>query len=94
MLFVTLGKAKATSTTKQRVARRLQWQYPAGIRVVGEYWLQSDDPTLLLITETDDIGAMMKGTAQWDDVFDLKVFPAVSAEQGLELAKDMLAAKT
>jgi hypothetical protein len=43
MLFVTIGKAKATSTTKRRVARRLNWNYPAGMRMIGEYWLQSND---------------------------------------------------
>ncbi len=92
MLFVTIGKAKATSTTKQRVARRIEWKYPAGVKVVGEYWLQSNDPTLIVISENEDVGSLMEAIADWDDVFDLTVLPAVSAEQGLQLAKQMAAA--
>ncbi len=44
MLFVCMGKFKAASAMKQRVARRLDWKYPAGMRVLAEYWLQSTDP--------------------------------------------------
>lgn len=94
MMFVMLAKGKAPSTMKQRISRRLEWQYPTSIRVVGEYWLQSHDPALVLITETEDAGAMMRSIAEWDDVFDLQVFPAVSAEQGLQAAKEMAAART
>jgi len=88
-LFVTIGKAKAASTTKQRVARRVK--YPAGLKVVGEYWLQSNDPTLIAILETQDVGALMSAVADWDDAFDLTVLPAMTADQGLQLAKQMAA---
>jgi len=91
MLFVTIGKAKAASTTKQRVARRVNWKYPAGLKVVGEYWLQSNDPTLIAILETQDVGALMSAVADWDDAFDLTVLPAMTADQGLQLAKQMAA---
>jgi len=90
-LFVTIGKAKAASTTKQRVARRVNWKYPAGLKVVGEYWLQSNDPTLIAILETQDVGALMSAVADWDDAFDLTVLPAMTADQGLQLAKQMAA---
>ena len=33
MLFVLIGKAKAGSTGKERIARRARWEYPAGERV-------------------------------------------------------------
>ena len=90
-MFVTIGKAKAASTTKQRVARRVNWKYPAGLKVVGEYWLQSNDPTLIAILETQDVGALMSAVADWDDAFDLTVLPAMTADQGLQLAKQMAA---
>jgi hypothetical protein len=89
MLFVSIGKAKAASTTKQRVARRVNWTYPAGLRVIGEYWLQSHDPTLIAILETEHVGSLMSAIADWDDAFDFTVLPAVTAEQGLQLAKQM-----
>ena len=91
MLFVTIGKAKATSTTKQRVARRLNWKYPPGMRMIGEYWLQSNDPTLITIGEVENVAAMMSAIADWDDVFEFTVLPAMSAEEGLQIAKQMAA---
>ena len=87
MLFVTLGKPKAAS--KQRIARRVDWKYPAGLRVLGEYWLMSGDPALVLICEADDAGAILSAITEWDDVLDLTVIPAITAEQGLTLAKQM-----
>ncbi len=91
MLFVRIGKAKASSTTKQRVSRRLNWKYPTGMRVIGEYWLQSNDPTLITIVETDNLAAIMSAVAAWDDVFDFTVLPAMTAEEGLQVAKQLAA---
>lgn len=88
MLFVTLGAARA-GTTKERVTRRMQWSYPPNSRVVAEYWLQCPDPTVIVISEADDIAPIMAATSAWDDVFSFTVVPAVTAEQGLELAKKM-----
>jgi hypothetical protein len=42
-----------------------------------------------VIVETDSCGPMMAAMAPWDDVFSWTVVPAVTAEQGLELAKHM-----
>ncbi len=91
MLFVSIGKAKEASTTKQRVARRVNWKYPAGMRVIGEYWLQGNDPTLITIVETESVAPIMSAVADWDDVFDFTVLPAVAADEGLQLAKKMAA---
>ncbi len=91
MLFVCIAKAKAPSTTKQRVARRVNWKYPAGMRVIGEYWLQGNDPTLINIVETESVAPIMTAVADWDDVFDFTVLPAVTAEEGLQVAKKMAA---
>ena len=88
MLFVTLGSVRA-STDRERIARRIQWSYPAGMKVIGEYWLQTDDPKIIVISEGDDIAPIMAATGAWDDVFSFTVVPAVSAEQGLEIAKRM-----
>ncbi len=95
MLFVCMGKFKAASAMKQRVARRLDWKYPAGMRVLAEYWLQSTDPAfpgLIVISESDDVAPIVKAIADWDDLMDLTVVPAVTAEQGLGLARNLAAA--
>jgi hypothetical protein len=68
MLFVSIGKAKAASTTKQRVARRVNWKYPAGMRVIGEYWLQGNDPTLITIVETESVAPIMSGPSMWSEI--------------------------
>ncbi len=89
MLFAALLKAKA-GTTKERMARRVQWQYPEGVRLVAEYWLQTTDPAGVSIFEADSIAPIMAATAAWDDVFEITVVPAVAAEEGLRLARQMM----
>ena len=89
MLFVALLKATA-STTKERIARRAQWQFPEGIRPVAEYWLQTADPTVVAIFEADSVTPIMATLADWGDVFDITVVPAVTAEEGLKLAQQMM----
>jgi hypothetical protein len=89
MLFVALFKAKA-STPKERIARRAQWQIPEGIRPVAEYWLQTADPTVVGIFEADSVAPIMATLAEWGDVFEISVVPAVTAEEGLQLAQQMM----
>ena len=90
MLFVVLGSVRA-GTTKERVARRLQWSYPPGTKLIAEYWLQTPDPNIISILEAGDIAPIMAGTSDWDDVLSWRVVPAVTAEQGMEMAKKMMA---
>ena len=91
MLFVAMGTVRGdTGTTKERIARRVQWQYPEGMRVLGEYWLQTPDPTIIMIFEADNIAPIMAATAEWDDYFNITVVPAISAKDGLQLAKQMM----
>lgn len=89
MLFVALLKSSA-STPKERIARRAQWQYPEGMQPIAEYWLQTKDPTVIGIFETDSVAPIMAMLAEWGDVFDISVVPAISAEEGLQLAQQMM----
>jgi hypothetical protein len=91
MLFVVIAKAKAGSSGRERVARRVSWEYPAGMRMVAEYWPMSTAAAVIAVAEADNVGSIMKAIVDWDDVFDLTVMPAMTAEQGLELAKQMQA---
>ena len=88
MLFVSLGKAR-TGNQKDRIARRIQWTYPPGVKLVAEYWLQCDDPSVVVVTETDDVASILAATSAWDDFFSWTVVPAVTFEQGLEIARKM-----
>jgi hypothetical protein len=89
MLFVVIGKAKAGSSGKERIARRVSWEYPAGMRMVAEYWPMSTEAAVIAVAEADNVAPIMQALVEWDDVFDVTVIPAMAAEQGLELAKQM-----
>ncbi len=39
--------------------------------------------------EADNVASIMKANVDWDDVFDLTVMPATTAEQGLKMANQM-----
>ena len=91
MLVVALFKVKA-GTPEERMARRLQWQYPPqGVKKIAEYWLQTTDPAVIAVAEADSVAQMMASTAGWHDVFDITIVPAVTAEEGLEIARRMQA---
>ena len=89
MLFVALLKVRA-GTEQERIARRLKWHYPEEISVEGECWLQNSDPEGIIIFKTDSFASMMQLGAAWNDVYDVSIFPAVAAEEGLELARQMM----
>jgi len=91
MLFVALMKARP-ATQAARIARRLEWQTPAGSgEVVAEYWLQTADPAVVVVAKADHIGQIWAGFTGWDEYFDISVYPAIEAQEGLELLKQMQA---
>jgi hypothetical protein len=89
MLFAILMKVRS-GTARERIARRVQWQYPAGAKVVAEYWLMTPDPQVVSIIEADSVAPIMEVIVPWDDVFEFRVSPAITAEEGLKLAKQMM----
>ncbi len=93
MLYVTLMTRKASSTLgrKESRARRVNWKYPEGMKVLGEYWVPSDDPSVVLIAETESLAAIYRAMEDWDDVFEFRVFPAITAEVGIAMAREATA---
>lgn len=89
MLFVGLLTAKS-GTLREHTAHRMQFKYPPGVKLIGEYWLLSSKPGVVSILEADDAASIMQVTSEWGDEFDIQVSPAVTVEQGLELAKQMM----
>ena len=59
------------------------------MRMVAEYWPMSTETAVIAVAEADDATPIMKAIVDWDNVFDMTVVPAMIAEQGLELAKQM-----
>ncbi len=92
MLFGLVMKARP-ATMQERSARRVRWQVPEGANVVGEYWFEGDDPSVVAIVETEDVGAVTRIRLAWDDLFDIAVFPVVRAEEGLERLRQIMPAQ-
>ena len=90
MLFCwSLWKARP-GKSKEATARRLDWQWPEGIRVIGEYWPQAAYPSLASIPKADSVVPIVASTAAGDDVFEITVFPAITAEEGMAMARQSM----
>jgi hypothetical protein len=65
----------------------MEWQYPPRLKVIAEYWLQHPAPSMVIVTEADSFAPIMAATAPWRDVHDFVLVPAVTADEGIPLAK-------
>jgi hypothetical protein len=92
MLYVWQATWKQNVTREQQDAaleRRATWSYPDGLSVRGEYWVQGT-PTVIVVFETTEVGAIFELGLMWGDVFDITVNPALTPEEGLRLGPDIL----
>lgn len=89
MLFVVVLKAHP-GTLRERAARRVQWEYPEGVTSVAEYWLETDDPSVMAVIEVDHPSLFTALRMDWDDLFDIEIFPAITAREGIEAIKQMM----
>jgi Protein of unknown function (DUF3303) len=90
MLFVALLKTRPGNTFQEGLARRLQWQYPEGANVLAEYWLETESPRVIAVIEADGMDPFGQIRMDWGDMFEIEVFPSVTAEQGLEMARQAM----
>jgi hypothetical protein len=90
MLFVILLSARPRTTLQEGGARRLQWQYPEGLNVVGEYWPETEHPRVIAVVEAESTAPFAAVRMDWGDLFEIEVFPAVSAEQGMEMLREAM----
>jgi hypothetical protein len=90
MLFVGLLKIRPEAPPMaEGVARRAQYQLPPDSRLVAEYWLQTNDPAVIVVFEADSVAPIMAIRAVWGDVFDITVVPALTLQEGLAAAQAM-----
>lgn len=92
MDYVALLRFRSSVSGAERDAalmRRAAWQYPSGIGVIAEYWPLASDVQVVTIFSADDFAAVMEVVFQWNDVFDIDVHPAVSADDGLKVGADV-----
>ena len=90
MRFITLCRVHG-GTIRDRIQRRMDWNLPDDVELVAEYWLPAHDPHVILITEAKSLASILAAQADWDDVFEMNTFPAMTVEEGLELGKKMMA---
>ena len=90
MLFIALLSSKPAWSATQSLQRRIEWKVPEGSKTIAEYWLQTNTPRVISIFEADNIAPIMASTAPWTDLFEITVVPAVTAEEGLKLASQMM----
>ncbi|OGO26559.1 MAG: hypothetical protein A2W33_03850 [Chloroflexi bacterium RBG_16_52_11] len=68
----------------------MAWQAPqVGAEAVAEYWLVNPDPAVVAVFKADHIGQIWAVFSGWDDFFDISIYPATTAQEGLELLKQM-----
>ena len=90
MLFVALLKTRPGSTFQEGATRRLAWEYPKGVNVLAEYWLETDSPRVVAIMEADSMAPFGELRMHWGDLFGIEVFPAVTAEQGMDMLRQAM----
>ncbi len=93
MIYVWKASWRPNVTREQSegaLVRRAQWQYPEGIKVLGEYWL-SGSPAVILIFEADGFAPIMELGITWGDAFEIDCTPATTPEDGLRFGPEILA---
>jgi hypothetical protein len=51
------------------------------VKLVDEYWLQTEDPRYVGIFETEEPHAIMEIVSRWEDHFEVTVVPAIRVEE-------------
>ncbi len=51
-----------------------------GLELIGEYWLQSPDPKVVVIFTAESDVPILELSAEWEEVFDVTVVPASKVE--------------
>jgi len=91
MLFVATLKSRGRSSFQEILSRRIDaYDYPEGVRVIGEYWPQGGNANVVTIFEADSIEQIMPITRFWIDDFAINISPAVEAEDAMAAAKERM----
>ena len=87
--LLTFRDSTSGAERDSALMRRAAWQYPAGLDVTAEWWPMTAAPHVVVLFSTDDPAAIMELEFEWNDVFDVKIAPALRADQGLELGPEV-----
>ncbi len=84
MLFAVVMHQHVPNT--ELIERRLGWDYPEGMKVVCEYWLEGSVASAIAFVEADSYAQILQLTSAWDDIVDFEIAHAISAAEGMALA--------
>jgi hypothetical protein len=92
MEFIALLKFRPSVSAADRDAalmRRAAWQYPDGVKVIAEYWPVWGEYQVVTAFAAEAFAPIMEVEFEWNDVFDVTVVPAISAEEGLRIGPEV-----
>lgn len=90
MLFVTLGNRRP-GMFEEAMRRRVDWTPTEGMHIVAEYWLPTDRPAVIVVSEADSAVPIFDAQADWQDVLEMRTYPVIMADEGMEMARGKLA---
>ena len=77
----------------EAAARRREFKFPEGVKLLEEYWTPADSPAVIALFEATDPGALMLNSIAWVDVFETQVVPILDWKEGLEKFAKVVARK-
>jgi hypothetical protein len=92
MDYVAFFSGRPSVAAEQRdaaLARRAKWQYPEGATMIAEYWPMSAEYQAVAIFSADTFAPVLEIQFEWNDVFDVAIYPAVSAEEGIRIGPEV-----
>ena len=92
MDYVALLRFRTSVAAAERdgaLMRRAGWKYPEGFRLIAEYWPVASAVQVVVIFSVDRFDTLMELELEWSDVFDIDIYPACSAEEGLRIGPDV-----
>jgi len=90
MLYVAQYCPKPNYNPRESLSRRMEFKPPEGIKMVAEYWLAHTNPHVMVVFEADNYASIMAMNSQWTDIYDCTVVPAITGEEGLKAASQMM----
>jgi len=73
------------------LVRRATWQYPDGMKVIGEWWRPgAADPAIVSVFEADSYAPILEMSFAWGDVLNIQCTPAVTAQEGLVMGAQIM----
>jgi hypothetical protein len=92
MLYLATLSWKPDATREQMdgaLTRRASYEFPKGLKRIAEYW-PAGPIVVAMVFETDSYGPVMQVLMDWQDVFEIAVYPTTTAEEGLKLGAEAL----